>query len=183
MGKKIVFLMTVCSIFLVVVFFEFFIFRTQVYGQTAKIASVTKDDSVHSMLHYFAFTVQVLNNGTSPLNNATVVIRLYHDWMTICCLPSGGTKYTNEVLDYESYESGRNVLHFGMIPAGGNETQSTNFLVSDTYYNVTWGGGGLVPINYGIATLFLGESALDKQTLQFNFSQGWCCQEQTWVFP
>lgn len=135
---------------------------------TVKIASVTKEESWYSTFHIFSFTVNVTNNGTYTVNGITVVIRLYHDPMNISWPV---TKHTNEVQDYLF---GGNILRFGTIPAGGNETQSINFWVDDL------GGGGAVPTDYAVATVFLGNSTLDKQTLQFNYSQG---QEQTWVFP
>lgn len=172
MGKKIVFLLTVFSIFLVVVFFEFFIFNIQFSGPNAKIAFVAKEESWYSTFHIFSFTVNITNNGTDTVNNATVVIGLYHDWMNISWPVS---MYTDEVQDYLF---GGNILHFGAISVGGNEAQSVTFWVDDLYiYN---GGGMAVPTNHATATLFLGNATLDKRTLQFNYSQG---EEQTWVFP
>lgn len=97
MGKKIVFLVTVCSIFLVVVFFQFFTFRTSVNNPTAKIASATKNEGWSSTAHLFSFTVEVIDNGTVAANGTIVVIKLYHDWMNISWPVS---KYTIEVQDY-----------------------------------------------------------------------------------
>jgi hypothetical protein len=169
MGKKGIVLATACIMILIVVFFEFFIFSTQVYVPSAKIASVTKNEGWSSTAHLFSFKVEVTDNGTVGVNGTTVVIRLYHDWMNISWPIA---EYTNEVQDYYSNGSmSANILHFGTIPAGGNETQTIEFAVDDSYYVRA------VPVNYAVATLFLGDKILDKQTLQFNQSL-----EQTWVF-
>ena len=134
---------------------------------TVKIASVTKDEMWYSTFHLFSFTVNVADNGMDTVNDLTVVIRLYHDWMNISWPV---TKYTNEV---QGYLFAGNILQFGAIPAGGNETQSITWLgVDDRCQGVE------VPINYAVATVFLGNITLDKKTLQFNSSL-----EQTWVFP
>jgi len=132
---------------------------------TLEIASVTKGEGWYSTFHWFHFTVNVTNNGTYTVNGLAVVIRLYHDWMNISWPV---TKYTNEV---QGYLWTGNTLDFGTIPAGGNETQSIMIWVDDR-------AGDPVPIDYAVATIFLGNNTLNKQTLQFNQSL-----EQTWVFP
>jgi hypothetical protein len=170
MERKIVLFVIMCAIALMAVFLEFWVFRNPVYSSSAKIVSVVKDEWWYSTLHFFNFTVQVLNNGTGPLNNVTMVIRLYHDPMEIIWPV---TKYTNEVQDYGGEG---NVSHFGIMPAGGNETQSTIIFVDDGY-EIT-GGRMAVPVNYSVVTCFLGDNALDEQTQQFDLSMS----EQTWTY-
>lgn len=164
--------MTIFTVVLVVVFFEFFILKTPVYNPAAKIASVTKNEWWYSTLHEFSSTVEVTNNGTGAVDSIIVVIRFYHDPMEISWPV---TKYTNEV---QAYGWDGNILHFGTIPAGGNETESTNISVDDLYGGM--GGGMAVPINYAEASILLGNRTLDKQTPQFDRSKGY---EQTWFYP
>jgi hypothetical protein len=171
MERKFVLFVIMCAIALMAVFLEFWVFRNPVYSSSAKIVSVVKEEGHFSGGHFYDFTVQVLNNGTDPLNNATVVIRLYHDPMEIF-FPV--TKYTNEVQDY-GWKG--NVLQYGIIPAGGNETQSTFIVVGDLYKT---GGGEVfpVPVNYSVITCFLGNNTLDEQTQQFDLSMF----GQTWTY-
>jgi cell division protein FtsL len=141
---------------------------------TVKIASVRKTEGHSSTGYVFSFTLEVTDNGTVPVNRTIAVINLYHDWMNIS-FPVN--EYTNEVQGYYfngSYSN--NILYFGSIPAGGNETHTIYFAVFDSV--TTMVGGTLVPINYAVATVYLGNIILDEQTLQFNQSS-----EQTWVFP
>ena len=165
MERKIVLFVIMCAIASMAVFLEFWVFRNPVnpvYSSSAKIVSVVKDESWYSTLHVFNFAVQVLNNGTSPLNNATMVIRLYHDPMEIFWPV---TKYTNEVQDYAGKG---NVLQFGIILVGGNEIQSTTIVVDDGYK--ISGGVWPVPVSYSVVTCFLGNNTLDEQTQQFDLS-------------
>jgi cell division protein FtsB len=140
---------------------------------TVKITSVTKEESLMSTLHEFQFTVQVKNNGTGTVNGITVEIRLYHDWMTVIYGMNGTeplTKYTNEIQDYILWG---NILHFGTVHAGENETQDTHIGIGDFTES-----GGQVPVNYAVATLTVANITVDEQTLQFNNET-----QQTWVFP
>jgi cell division protein FtsB len=141
---------------------------------TVKMASVTKEESLVSTLHVFSFTIQVKNNGTNTVNDITVEIGLYHDWMNVIYAMNGTepvTIYTNEIQDYILWG---NILHFGTIPAGENEIQITHIGIGDILES-----GYPVPVNYAVATLLVGNIPIDEQTLQINENLA----EQTWVFP
>ena len=142
-------------------------------NSTLKIASVTKVDGWYSTFHEFNFTVQVANNGTIALNNITVVITLYHDWMNVTWPIDN---YTNEIESYQSPSPGPgvNTLYFGTVPPGGNENQTISF--SDGDQSISYSP---VPVNYAIVTLSIGTVTLSAQTLQ-NIQNN---EEQTWVFP
>jgi hypothetical protein len=142
-----------------------------VYSPSVRITSAVKKEWWYSTFHEFNFTVQVANNGSDAVDGAVVVIRLYHDPMMISWPV---TMYTNEVQVY--YGTG-NTLHVGTIPAGGNVPQSTFISVYD-FYPIE-GGQMAVPIKYAEATIFLGDSILDKQTLDIDPNQS----SQTWIYP
>jgi hypothetical protein len=137
---------------------------------TVKIASVTKQEGWSSQEHLFTFTIQVKNIGTDTVNGITVEIRLYHDWMNVRN-GSNGPTYTNEIQNYGSNKG--NIFDFGIIPAGRNATQTQTIGVGDGTE-----GGGIVPVNYAVATLAVANITIDKQTLQFNNQT-----QQIWIFP